>query len=177
MHVRRVVTRNDTDGSAIVDTDEAVDGVTVQLLPGYEWHRLWGTDDVIEVPDGGQPSAELSSFPTTEGFRFGLLTIGPDSVAISDDIDVADALEELNRKLPGMGDNQETDDPSMHTTDTVDCLYVVSGRVVLDLDGGRTVELGPGDTLVQNGTRHAWRNPFDEPCQIVLTNLGASRTR
>ena len=55
--------------------------------------------------------------------------------------------------------------------------YVISGRVVLELDDGAVVELGPGDTVVQNGTRHVWRNPFDEPCQMVVVLVGASRTR
>jgi hypothetical protein len=45
--------------------------------------------------------------------------------------------------------------------------------VVLELDDGASVELGPGDTVVQNGTRHAWRNPFDEPCTIVVAIVGA----
>jgi hypothetical protein len=48
--------------------------------------------------------------------------------------------------------------------------------VVLELDDGVTVELGPGDTVVQNGTRHAWRNPFSEPCRMVVVLIGAERT-
>lgn len=28
--------------------------------------------------------------------------------------------------------------------------------------------LGPGDTVVQDGARHAWRNPFDEPATLVV---------
>jgi len=51
----------------------------------------------------------------------------------------------------------------------------VSGRVILELDDGATVELGPGDTVIQNGTRHAWRNPYEEPCQIVVVLVGAVR--
>ena len=35
------------------------------------------------------------------------------------------------------------------------------------------LELGPGDTVVQNGTRHAWRNPYDEPCTMVVVLVGA----
>ena len=53
----------------------------------------------------------------------------------------------------------EPDAPGMHTPDTMDFEYVISGRVVLELDDGVTVELGPGHTVVQNGTRHTWRSP------------------
>lgn len=56
-----------------------------------------------------------------------------------------------------------------------DLEYVISGRVVLELDDGAQVELGPGDTVVQNGTRHAWRNPYDEPCRMVVVLVGATR--
>jgi hypothetical protein len=30
---------------------------------------------------------------------------------------------------------------------------------------------------VQNGTRHAWRNPFDEPCTIAVTLVGAHHSQ
>jgi quercetin dioxygenase-like cupin family protein len=56
---------------------------------------------------------------------------------------------------------------------SVDFEFIVSGRVVLELDDGATRELGPGDTVIQNGTRHAWRNPFDEPCTMVVALVGA----
>ena len=32
-----------------------------------------------------------------------------------------------------------------------------------------------GDTVVQNGTRHAWRSPFSEPCRIVVVLIVAER--
>jgi quercetin dioxygenase-like cupin family protein len=51
---------------------------------------------------------------------------------------------------------------------------VMPGRVVLELDDGACVELGPGDTVVQNGTRHRWRNPFDEPATLVVVLIGAT---
>ena len=57
----------------------------------------------------------------------------------------------------------------------LDFEYVISGRVVLELDDGMTVELGPGDTVVQNATRHAWRNPFSESCRMLVVLIGAER--
>ncbi len=50
----------------------------------------------------------------------------------------------------------------------------MSGRIVLELDDGQTCELATGDTVVQNGTRHAWRNPFDETCLMVVVLIGAN---
>ena len=57
-----------------------------------------------------------------------------------------------------MAEHQEPDDPGMHTTDTVDFDFVVSGEVYLELDDGAEVLLKPGDCVVQNGTRHRWNN-------------------
>jgi quercetin dioxygenase-like cupin family protein len=90
---------------------------------------------------------------------------------------MAAVIGELHEKLPGLADSLEPDRPGMHTTATVDYEYIVSGRCLLELDDGVTKELGPGDTLIQNGTRHAWRNPFDEPCVIVFALVGARHDR
>lgn len=43
------------------------------------------------------------------------------------------------------------------------------------LDDGETVRLRAGDTLVQNGTRHAWHNRGTEPCVVVACLVGAER--
>ena len=72
-----------------------------------------------------------------------------------------------------MAAHMEPDNPGMHTTASVDYEFVVSGRVILELDDGATKELHAGVTVVQNGTRHAWRNPFDETCLIVVVLVAA----
>ena len=83
------------------------------------------------------------------------------------------AAAELEATLPGLLSYAESDHPGMHTTPTVDYAFVVSGSVVLDLDDRAEAELHPGDTVVQNGTRHAWRNRGSEPCRMVLVTIGA----
>jgi hypothetical protein len=69
-----------------------------------------------------------------------------------DEADMGTVIGELNDKLPGLADSLEPDD-------------------------GVTRELGTGDTVIQNGTRHAWRNPFAEPCVIVVALVGAQHDR
>jgi hypothetical protein len=175
VHVRRVVTGTTPDGKSVFASDAEVEGVTLSLVPGYELHRVWGTDRPPALPDREPQPTSLPYFPVPGGFRFGLFTVPPDGVSRPDNIDITAALAEMEEALPGMAAHMEPDNPGMHTTDTVDFEYVFSGRVVLELDDGAMVELGPGDTVVQNGTRHAWRNPFDEPCQMVVALIGASR--
>jgi quercetin dioxygenase-like cupin family protein len=67
----------------------------------------------------------------------------------------------------------EPDNPGMHTTATIDYGIVLSGQAILELDDGATVVLNPGDTYVQNGTRHRWSNRGDTPAVIAVTLLGA----
>jgi mannose-6-phosphate isomerase-like protein (cupin superfamily) len=173
MGIRRVVTGHDGDGNAVFASDEEIEPITSEIVPGWEFFRLWGSDEPCRFPADGSPPSAVQYFPPIGGFRFGLFIVPPDTVAPLGDIDFDAALVEIEEKLPGMAGHMEPDQPGMHTTATVDYEYVVSGRVVLELDNGVTRELGPGDTVVQNGTRHAWRNPFDEPCVIVVALVGA----
>ena len=76
-----------------------------------------------------------------------------------------------------MAEHLERDDPGMHTTASVDTGVVISGSVTLELDDGATVVLHPGDTYVQNGTRHRWSNPGDEPAVIAVALVGAHHER
>src|SRR5947209_12621408 len=129
--VRRVVTGITPEGKSVFASDDAVDAITLGLLPGYEFHRLWGVDARVELPVDGTETTGLPYFPAADGFRFGLFTVPPDSTVMPDDIDIAAAFTEMDEALPGMAAHMEPDQPGMHTTDTVDYEYVVSGRVVL----------------------------------------------
>ena len=173
MGIRRVVTGHGAAGKAVVASDEVVEPITIPILPGMEFFRMWGADEAPRFPGDGSVPPNPQYFPGVGGFRFGLFTVPPDSTAMPADLDVEEALTQLEQQLPGLAGHMEPDHPGMHTTATVDYEFIVSGRVVLELDDGATVELGPGDTVVQNGTRHVWRNPYDEPCVIVVALVGA----
>ena len=173
MGVRRVVTGHDIDGRAVFASDEVVEPITIELRPGLEFYRLWGGDEPPRFPSDGSQPPNHEQFPGVGGFRFMLFTVPPDSVTAPAGLDLEAARAERDRLLPGLARHMEPDNPGMHTTATIDYLYVLSGRVVLELDEGETREIGPGDSVVQNGTRHAWRNPFDEPCRMVVALVGA----
>jgi mannose-6-phosphate isomerase-like protein (cupin superfamily) len=175
MKVRRVVTGHTRDGKATVASDTEVDPITLGLLPGTEFYRLWGADEAPAFPDDGSPRSAPAYFPPVGGFRFGLFTVAPDSVALPKDLDMRLALAEIEEKLPGIASHLEVDNPGMHTSNTIDFEYVLSGEVWLELDEGREVHLRAGDTVVQNGTRHAWRNKSPEPCRLVFCLIGARR--
>lgn len=177
MEMRCIVTGQNDSGKSVIVRKTPVEPVTLALLPGYEFHRLWGSDSIPELPSDGTPPPHPLYFPGKHGFRFGFFTIPPDAQTNIGQIGTAAAIEELQRKLPGMMEVLEVDHPGMHTTNTVDFDVVVSGEVYLELDDGAEVLLKAGDCVIQNGTRHAWHNRSLENCIIAVTLIGAERKR
>src|SRR4029077_9349116 len=93
------------------------------------------------------------------------------------DLDVADAFADMEAKLPGLGAHMEPDAPGMHTTATIDFEVVLDGEVWLELDDGEEVHLHTGDCVVQNGTRHAWRNHGSTPARLAVVLLVGHTTQ
>ena len=77
--------------------------------------------------------------------------------------------------LPGLAEKFEMDSPGMHTTDSVDYGVLIEGEMHLELDDGASKKLAPRDVVVQNGTRHAWRNKSDKPATMLFVLVGAQR--
>jgi quercetin dioxygenase-like cupin family protein len=50
----------------------------------------------------------------------------------------------------------------------VDYAVVFDGEIWLELDEGKTVHLKKGAVVVQNGTRHAWRNQGTMPVTMLF---------
>jgi len=175
VNIRCVVTGQTESGKSVFVRDSAVEPITLKLLPGYEFHRLWGSDGVPPLPSDGREGVPVQYFPASEGFRFGFFTIPANSEKTHLPLNIFAAFAELQAKLPGMAEVLEPLSPGMHTTDTVDFDVVVSGECWLELDDGAEVLLKAGDCVVQNGTRHAWRNRSSENCVIAVTLVGARR--
>lgn len=177
MGIRCVVTGQDKTGKSVIVRDERVAPISLSALPGYEFHRVWGSDSTPELPSDGSPTAQPRYFPPKNGFRFAFFTLPPDASVNLEKIGSPSAIEEIQKKLPGMLEVLEPFAPGMHTTDTVDFDVVISGEVYLELDDGAEVLLRAGDCVVQNGTRHAWRNRSQEKCVIAVALVGAERKK
>jgi mannose-6-phosphate isomerase-like protein (cupin superfamily) len=168
MDVRRVVTGHDASGKSVFVSDAAV-----APQPQTGFHRLWGGDETPQFPDDGSMPASHMYFPPIGGFRFGMFSLPPDSVAGSD-IDAAAGMADVEPEAPGLVQYMDPSDPGMHTTNTIDFEVVLGGTVVLELDDGAQVILNPGDTVVQNGTRHRWRNSGDTTARLAVFMCGAA---
>jgi quercetin dioxygenase-like cupin family protein len=153
---RRIVTGHDADGKDVVVSDGPPPGT---LRPGEtpggfglaRW--LWIDGAPATVDDGGEvPEGPVRLEPPPGGCSVMLIRFPGAREGGGDWIRV------------------EGDDPArpgMHTTDTLDFVVVLDGRLVLGLDDGEH-ELGPGDVVVQRGNPHRWRVVGDEPCTYAV---------
>lgn len=175
MEVRRVVTGHDSSGKSVFVSDENVAPRLPAMMPAAEFHLLWGGDKTPQFPDDGSMPQWHNYFPPIGGFRFGMFTVPPGVAGAEQALMTAEeALADLEAKVPGLVSYMDPSDPGMHTTDTIDFEVVLDGTIVLELDDGAEVILRPGDTVVQNGTRHRWKNPSDKPARLALFICGAS---
>jgi mannose-6-phosphate isomerase-like protein (cupin superfamily) len=175
MSIRCVVTGQTPAGKSVFVSDSAVEPVTVNSLPGFDFYRLWGSDSTPLLPTDGTPPPQPRYFPPQGGFRFLFFTVPRGTRQSADLPDLAAVVVEMQQKLPGLAEVMEPAHPGMHTTDTVDFDVVISGEVYLELDDGAEVCLKPGDCVIQNGTRHAWHNRSAEKCVIAVAIVGAER--
>ena len=171
---RRVVTGYDAEGRSIFASDEVVEPIVVALRPGAEFVKVWGFDEIPTFPSSGDAPGLQNFFPPEGGCRLWILTFPPDSWAVrAPGFDEESAIAEYNAKLPGVLNQMETDNPGMHATATADFEIVLSGEIVLELEHGVETVLKQGDTCVQNGTRHRWRNRTDQPAIVAVFLVGA----
>ena len=163
--VRRVVTGHTPEGRAVFVSDAPVE--PIEFGAGGAYHVLWGGDEPARFPDDGSPPTWSAPFPPVGGHRFLLMTLPVGATRDAKDEQLSSFLAE------SLGDIMERDEPGMHKTATIDFEVVLSGRIGLELDGRAEVVLGPGDVVVQNGTRHRWHNRGSEPATMAVIVIGA----
>lgn len=179
--IRRIVTGHDSEGKSVFISDgEPSHSVVFDALSGLEFHELWATEDAPSIPVGhDDPTLHLSSFlPPSTGSRFRIVRF-PSGLEMAKMIEAGfDPIafrQEYAAKIPGLAQTHELDDPGMHTTETIDYGIVLSGEIYLELDDGKQAHLKAGDCVIQNGTRHGWRNRSNEACLVAFIMIGAKR--
>ena len=178
---KRVLTGRDEAGKSVFKSFDVTPRVVeIDNNPGLTFYELYMTDGVPRLT-GLEPDPMLAGtigFPGPGGTMFRLISYPPkrpEGWKPPPGATFDSGLRELSEKLPGMGDVFDRSAPGMHTSDTIDYGIVVRGEMTLELDDGAKVHLRQGDCIVQNGTRHRWRNPLPEPCLMAFISLGGKR--
>jgi hypothetical protein len=175
MSMRQFITGHDARGNAIFLADDAVTPVEVKMVPGYKTFELWSTEGDRKVPHSGPFPGVPSYFPAEKGVVFRIIVLPPSQEG-GTDIDASEeSIEEMQNLLPGFIEHLELDNPGMHTTDSIDFGIVLQGDIYLELDNGAERHMQTGDCVIQNGTRHAWRNRSGKPVTMAFILLGAQR--
>jgi hypothetical protein len=172
--MRRVVTGQNAEGKSVFVSDEDVAFVNPVLFGGNEIWKIWQGDTPPRLPTDGTPPDGQSFFPPDGGFRLSLWTMPPAGHTPPPIDDMDAAVAEAEDVFPGIT-TALTDNEGMHQSDTLDWIFVVDGEVTLTLDSGEEVVLRQGDSLIQNGTNHAWSNRSDKKVLMLLAMLGGSR--
>ncbi|WP_434598977.1 cupin domain-containing protein [Streptomyces sp. A5-4] len=171
--LNRYVVGPDAEGRSAVLDDALGD---VQSKEGFFWRStLWATqempvDNTIEGDRSLAPGARREPFP--QGMLCRALEIPPDAKDADDHRQVFAALNEQAQQThtPSAADSQRH--PTMHRTDTLDCITCVKGEIYLITDV-EEVLMRPGDTVIIRGTNHGWSNRSDAPCLLVGTMMDA----
>jgi hypothetical protein len=176
LHIRRVVTGHRADRASEVVTDGPPALCSAyEHIPGMMTRLVWATGAACGIPGQVRDPTDttLSHVPRPGETRFIVATFPPDSVFASPEFRADLAVAENGRLSPGLADLFEPD--GFHRTDSIDYVMVLDGEITLELGDGSKTRLRQHDVVVQNGTRHAWRNESDRPATIAFVLIGTAR--
>src|SRR5580693_10483620 len=172
---RRIVTGN-ANGKSVVQSDAPIEAYEFRTVPGYEHTLIWVNPT---TPDLSQKQRfdryPDSVVPGPGGTSLHFVTFPPGSVFADPSFDGEAARDEALIRLRGLADHFEKEDPGMHKTNTVDYAIVYEGEIWLELYDAKTIHLKRGDVVMQNGTRHAWRNRGTTPVTMLFFLNGAKQ--
>jgi hypothetical protein len=145
--VRRIVTGFKNGKSIVIDDSE----VPAHDLLGAKIIELWET--------AGAPVIPLESEKYKIPLKFKMPAPGETRLRMT--------------VIPPHGEDGAGS--GMHKTKTIDYDIILSGELWMEMDDGVEVRLNTGDCVIQNGTRHAWRNRSAENCIMLTMCIGAKQ--
>ena len=166
---RRIVTGHNASSKSVFLSDgPAPRAKAFEHTPGFVSNPIWITGSGTCEADPTPAAITLHAPPG--GSVMLVITFPPDSVMQS--LDMAQAWPEHLAEFPGIAERFEPETPGMHRTDTTDYAIVLSGEIWLELDDGAKKHLAAHDVVVQQRTRHAWRNTSEAPTTLAFCMIG-----
>ena len=163
--VRRVVTKLDSSGKAVVMFDGSVQLKSFRSPnPAGE---MWVTDK--SLPDfnwsADRALTKVGLVPPKNGTIFRIVDFVPLSPEMEKKMDINLMMKVVGDHAPAKG--LPPRHPMMHRTRSLDYAIIMSGEIDMLLDEGE-VHLKAGDVVVQQATNHAWVNRSGKPCRIAF---------
>jgi len=172
--IRRFVTGHDAAGrSNITFQGDAPNIMDMEAWPGARITELWVTSEAPVDNDGlaDRGARPIRHDPEPLGTIFRVVEIPPESQG---------GLQDTASVFSQMGSHNVPDDQdqskhaTMHVTDSLDYLVVMSGEMHMLMEDGEVL-LRQGDCIVQRGTKHAWVNRSGRPCLLAAVLVDAKR--
>ncbi len=173
--VRRIVTGHDARGRSKV----LIEGPPGNVLAaeGRGLAEIWNTDggpvDTRAAAD--RAAGAVALHPPPEGTKFRFFAVPPEDPALSPEERERRTAERFEAMGAAHARVDTSRHPSMHRTETVDYIILLSGEVTLLLDEGER-DLKPFDVVVQQGTNHGWVNKGSEPALLIAVLIDAELT-
>ena len=173
---RRIVTVLRPNGKSDVAADAPVSldmtAHSTRLVRAWVTGPGIGRDDSVEAND----SVSVPLQPLPLGSKSGFFILYPEAAPKSfeelerEQAELYAGLGASNCRIPG------SRHPAMHVTQTIDYIFVMSGRITMLLDETE-VDLQPFDVVVQRGTNHAWINRGTVPAALGYVMIDLASTQ
>jgi mannose-6-phosphate isomerase-like protein (cupin superfamily) len=162
--VRRVVTKLDASGKAVVMFDSAVPLKSMRSPnpAGDMWVTQSYPADFSSTADRAQIKVGLT--PPRNGTLFRIVDFVPITEHI-EKLPIDTMMKVAGADAPAKG--LPPRHSMMHRTRTVDYAIILSGEIDMLLDEGE-VHLKAGDVVVQQATNHAWVNRSKDICRVAF---------
>jgi len=162
--VRRVVTKLDASGKAVVMFDAAVALKSFRSPnpAGEMWVTSRSPVDYSANEDRGEIKVGLT--PPRNGTLFRIVDFVPVTEA-TEKLPVDTMMKVAGADAPAKG--RPPRHAMMHRTRTLDYAIILSGEIDMLLDDGE-VHLKTGDVVIQQATNHAWVNRGKENCRVAF---------
>ncbi|KAG5720195.1 hypothetical protein E4T56_gene3230 [Termitomyces sp. T112] len=152
-NLRRIVTGHDQQGNSVVDSDRVLLSEPMGTVKGARSAAIWVTTDSIPTNDNNNlEDGAARTIDDQANFRL----VHPNGT---------------NLRSTELAPGSTT---VMHRTSSLDYNILVQGELILITEDGTEKHLkNPGDTVIQKGTMHAWKNPTDKWTRWVSVLIAA----
>jgi Cupin domain len=176
-YARRVLVGVDDHGRSTIVSDGNTE--TRLATEAFTRNVIWG-GEVVPSPVMAENAVKDAATipPPPAGYYYDISTFPPDS-----EWDYEGGYGKALAQA-GVGDPdavQQAHDaggpgviPGMHQTNTIDIVTVISGEIWAVVETGETL-VKAGDTVIQRGTWHAWRNRSNAPCTVAALHISVIR--
>jgi mannose-6-phosphate isomerase-like protein (cupin superfamily) len=167
---RRVLVGLDDSGRSTIISDADVETRLATLA--FTRNVIWGADVVPTPVMAENAMTEAATIPPPPaGYYCDISTFPPDSEwDYEGGYGAALAQAGVGEADAGASEHDSRATPGMHQTDTIDIVTVISGEIWAVVETGETL-VRAGDTVIQRGTWHAWRNRSEAPCTVMAVHI------